>query len=112
MKTTTALAASLALLLGTTACQDRSVTSDAELSEQVRNRIEADRDLAAYDLDVSADDGVVTLSGSVARADQRDAAEQLARDVAGVGGVVNRLDVAAPGDVGAPGMPPAAPDEG
>jgi hypothetical protein len=107
-----------ALLFGAAACNDRvGSASDADVTREVMSRLETDQDLAAYDVAVSTENGVVTLTGRVALPEQRDEAERLARDVDGVGTVVNRLVIIAPGDVGAPGpgLPPGAPppaDEG
>jgi hypothetical protein len=84
--------------LGALACEERSPLTDATLTQEVANRLEADRELGPYDLGVATDAGVVTLSGRVGDEAQREEAERLARDVVGVGEVVNQLDVMAPGD--------------
>jgi osmotically-inducible protein OsmY len=84
--------------LGALACGERSPLKDATVTEEVVNRLEADRELGPYDLRVATDAGVVTLSGRVGDEEQREAAERLARDVVGVGEVVNQLDVMVPED--------------
>lgn len=99
-----------AACLAAAACGERSPLSDATVTEDVTNRIEADRELAPYDLGVATEGGVVTLSGRVAREEQRETAERLARDVVGVSDVVNRLDIAAPGEERDVAAPPQAPD--
>ncbi len=72
------------------------------------NRLERDRELGPFDLHVTTDEGVVTLSGRVERESQRSEATRIAREVAGVVDVVNHLETEkSPGvyptpDVGAP----------
>lgn len=102
------LAAGATLAAAASACADRS-PSDSSITESVDNRLEADRDLAAYDLEVETRDGIVTLEGTVPGETQRMAAERVARSTAGVQGVSNQIEIGgspmtAP-DVGAPGAP-------
>jgi osmotically-inducible protein OsmY len=84
--------------LGALACGEQTPLTDATLTQEVVNRLEADRELGPYDLGVATDAGVVTLSGRVGDEDQREEAERLARDVVGVAEVVNELDVMVPED--------------
>jgi hypothetical protein len=102
------IAAGLAggLVLALSACGDGRI-SDASISESISNRLNAEQELAAYDIDVDTEDGIVTLDGSVAVAEHRSEAERIARSTAGVQGVSNQIEVGsemAP-DVAAPGAP-------
>jgi BON domain len=54
--------------------------------------------LRDFDIDIDVRGGVVTLTGSVRKADQKAAAEKAVRSVAGVTRVVNRLELAEAGD--------------
>jgi hypothetical protein len=99
---------SFALLAG---CGGPTEISDDSLTESVSERLRAERDLAPFDLDVEADEGVVTLEGTVESDSQRMAAERIARSTAGVRGVSNEIELGgAPPAVGAP-PPPAPPIE-
>jgi len=67
--------------------------SDSRLIDEVSDRLMEDRLLDARDIEVSADGGVVTLSGEVPGASDVAHAEMLARETAGVRDVSNRLSV-------------------
>ena len=67
--------------------------ADAMLVAAVRGRLSADAELRSAPMAVSAYSGVVTLSGTVATATLRAAAERSARAVAGVVAVNNQLKV-------------------
>ena len=64
---------------------------DAELAKAVAQSLRDDPATAPYDLEVSTEDGVVTLAGTVASWQARDLADTVARGVRGVTGVVNLL---------------------
>ena len=66
---------------------------DAKMSSEIQNRFSQDSGLASKPLTVQANNGVVTLSGTVDNAAQRDAAGQQAASVAGVKTVINNLQV-------------------
>ncbi len=66
---------------------------DAKMSSEIQTRFSQDSGLASKQLTVQANNGVVTLSGSVDNAAQRDAAAQQAASVPGVKTVINNLQV-------------------
>lgn len=61
------------------------------LANNVRNHLRDNPRLQPFAIDVSATEGVVTLSGSVDSSRTRAEAEQTAHSVTGVTGVVNQL---------------------
>lgn len=65
--------------------------SDAELQSDVLNELKRDAWLHIKDLDVRVEGGVVTLSGSAETPCQRWRAMQLARYVAGLAPVSDRI---------------------
>jgi hypothetical protein len=91
------LASLLIVALGITACS-RS-RSDADITAEVQNGIRADGALAATPITVQSNSGVVVLTGNVSSEAERNSAETIAKQVAGVKGVVNNLQVAAPAAV-------------
>ena len=66
---------------------------DAKMSSDIQNKFSQDSGLSSKQLTVQANDGVVTLSGTVDNQAQRDAAGQQAASVAGVKTVINNLQV-------------------
>ena len=66
---------------------------DAKMSSDIQNKFSQDSGLASKQLTVQANNGVVTLSGAVENAAQRDAAGQQAASVPGVKTVINNLQV-------------------
>src|SRR6516165_1166127 len=87
---------SLAWILGTSGCSstaDKSATNDAVIASGVRNQLVKDSELSGYPIMIDVVQGNVTLQGQVARSDQRDNAEKLARGVDGVETVSNRIFV-------------------
>lgn len=77
---------------------------DGKMSSEIQSRFSQDSGLASKQLTVQANNGVVTLSGTVDNAAQRDAAGQQAASVAGVKTVINNLQV---GNAVAEATPPA-----
>ena len=73
---------------------------DKTLQERVETELSWDPRLDATSIGVSAHDGVVTLSGSVANYSQKLDAEQAAMRVRGVHGIAENIDVRPFGDVG------------
>ncbi len=67
--------------------------SDAEITSDVDVKIHADATLAAAPITIQSNSGVVVLSGSVDTDAARSSAENTAKQVQGVKGVVNNLQV-------------------
>jgi len=70
--------------------------SDAEIRQEVQQALEAAPGLRDAGIVVSVDDGVVTLTGEVATSEERAAAVEAVRRVAGVLDLANDLDLATP----------------
>jgi hyperosmotically inducible periplasmic protein len=68
---------------------------DVVLNTKVRTALVRERSLASGDIWVKADNGTVTLGGSVASADEKRTAETVAKAVDGVQLVKNELDIKA-----------------
>ena len=94
--------------------------TDAQLATDVQKQITADSALQGQPISVAANNGTVTLSGTVSGPGSRELASNDASKVAGVKTVVNNLTMAngpdmgqAPGNdqsaQGGPGMPPPPP---
>jgi hypothetical protein len=67
--------------------------NDAKIATEIQSRFNQDSGLSAKQLSVQADDGVVTLAGTVDNDAQREAAGRQAASVAGVRTVINNLQV-------------------
>jgi hypothetical protein len=93
-----------------TACAKKP--NDAQVTSDIQGKFSQDSGLSGKQLSVQTDGGVVTLSGNVDNAAQRDAAARYAASVSGVKTVVNNLQV---GNLAQPAAavdntpPPAAP---
>jgi osmotically-inducible protein OsmY len=74
----------------------RPATDDTGVSVRVRTALLNDPQLAAGNINVTAANGVVTLSGRVRTAAERDRAVVLARQTSGVSDVRSELSVAQP----------------
>jgi hypothetical protein len=91
---------------------------DGKMSSEIQSRFSQDSGLASKQLTVQANNGVVTLSGTVDNTAQREAAGQQAASVAGVKTVINNLQVgdtsasAAPAPTPAPTAAPDKPEAG
>ena len=81
---------------GDAAGRIKETMGDTALTAKIKSKMALDDHVKASDIDVETTDGVVTLSGVVASADERKRALQLARDTEGITRVVDRLDVRAP----------------
>ncbi len=68
--------------------------TDAGITAAVKTKFLADADVAGLNIDVTTNNGVVTLTGKVRTAAERGEALALARDTRGVKRVVDRLTVA------------------
>ena len=68
-------------------------TSDAVITTKVKAAIVAEKDLSALDVAAETNNGVVTLTGTVATAAQADAAARVTRGVEGVKQVENKVKV-------------------
>ena len=66
---------------------------DAGIAAKVATRLAADDRISAFDVDVDAREGVVTLKGAVSAAEAKSAAEEIARATDGVSDVVNMITV-------------------
>lgn len=81
--------------------------SDADITTDVQARIHADSTLATAPITIQSNSGVVVLSGSVETDAGRSAAENAAKQVEGVKGVINNLQV-----ITAAATPPLVPESG
>jgi hyperosmotically inducible protein len=88
------LAASLSVACGSKSI--RPATDDVGVSTRVRTALLNDPQVAAGKINVTAANGVVTLSGSVRTAAERDRAVTLARQTSGVSDVRSELAIAQP----------------
>lgn len=70
-----------------------SQIADAEITASVKTRLAADPDVAALNIDVDTNEGVVTLSGRVNSAAESTEAEQVARRTEHVRRVINNLQI-------------------
>jgi hypothetical protein len=70
--------------------------ADAGLAGRVRSRLNGDAQLRRLPIEVDAEAGRVTLWGHVGSAEERAAAEQLARRTPGVTSVVDHIKIAPP----------------
>jgi hypothetical protein len=85
--------AMLVVVLGmTVACT--KAPSDAQVTSDIQSKLSADSGLQGKQVGVTAENGTVTLSGTVDNEGQREAAARYASSVAGVKQVVNNLAVA------------------
>ena len=71
------------------------VAADKELAGKVKSALLAERSLNAHGIDVVAKNGTVTLFGTTETVVRRDTAGKVARNVAGVKSVQNKLAVVA-----------------
>jgi len=94
MKRTSLLVSSfvLAIILGVgVGCARKP--DDAKVSSEIQNKFSQDSGLSTKQLTVQANDGVVTLGGTVDNDIQREAAGRQAASVSGVKTVINNLQV-------------------
>jgi osmotically-inducible protein OsmY len=69
--------------------------ADRELTQKIRKAVVADKNLstAAHNIHIGAQDGAVTLLGSVKSDDEKKAIEDKANEIAGAGKVTSQLTV-------------------
>jgi hypothetical protein len=84
--------------------------NDAELTSSIQTKLATDSGLQGKQLDVKAEGGTVTLSGTVDNDAQREAAARYAAAAPGVKQVINNLQVTSPTNM-AQALPPPAPVE-
>jgi hypothetical protein len=84
----------LAMLLAGVGCT--KAPNDSQLTSDIQNRLVSDSGLQGKQLGVKAENGTVTLSGTVDNDVQREAAGRYAAAEPGVKQVINNLQVAAP----------------
>lgn len=83
------LAAAAGLAFTVVACGE----TDAGITTSVKSKLAADDTVKAYQVDVDTSNGVVTLSGDVETATQKEHAVEVARNTEGVRDVIDRLRV-------------------
>ena len=88
----------LVLIVGATACTSLNQVTpeqwdDEAIEAEVRAQIAEDVPEKTFAVEVSVDDGVVTLSGHAASSAQRNAIAAAANDVEGVRRVINNIHV-------------------
>jgi osmotically-inducible protein OsmY len=81
---------------GPTADQQKENKADRELTSQVRKAITDDKALSTYakNVKIIAQDGKVTLRGPVRSAEEKQAIESKAKEVAGPGNVTSEITIA------------------
>jgi osmotically-inducible protein OsmY len=77
--------------------------SDERISDDIHDRLTADRHLDAREIQISITDAEVTLTGMVDSRAARRRAEDIAENVSGVRYVLNNIRVRQPGTSGATG---------
>lgn len=83
----------LLLVLSTGAMAQSRALTDLGIQDAVEDELIEDPAVSSVMIDVSTDEGIVTLSGSVDNVLAKDRAEKVAEAVKGVRGVVNNIDV-------------------
>jgi hyperosmotically inducible periplasmic protein len=88
-----------AVLMGAVGCQsttektaDQAMT-DTSITASVQAKLTGDKASNFARIDVDTERGIVTLNGVVQASRERDRAERLAREVGGVRGVTNNLQI-------------------
>ena len=75
------------------AVKTKDVTADASITAAVKTKLLADTKVGGLKIDVDTKDNVVTLTGNVKSAAERDEAVRLAKTTTGVKSVVNNLKI-------------------
>src|SRR5665213_892807 len=101
----------LALAMAALICSGcSSKPSDGQLAANVQKQIGSDAALQGQQISVAANNGIVTLSGTVNGQGSRELAANDAAKVKGVGTVINNLSIGNPGEAGNAAMnqPPSS----
>lgn len=84
----------------------------SELEEQVRQALADDERTEDAEITVEDDDGVITLAGTVADRETREAAEEITEQVEGVVEIISDLEIAAEEEIeGVAGIAPHPPNQ-
>ncbi len=75
------------------AAKVKETAGEAALTSKIKAKMMLDDNIRSRAIDVTTNDAIVTLSGSVRSVDEHDRAVRLARETAGVTRVVDRLRV-------------------
>ena len=75
------------------AVKSKDVTADASITAAVKTKLLGDTKVGGLKIDVDTKDNVVTLTGNVKTAAERDEAIRLAKNTTGVKSVVNKLTI-------------------
>ena len=75
------------------AAKVKETAGEAALTSKIKAKMVLDDNIRARAIDVTTNDAIVTLSGTVPSVDEHDRAVRLARETAGVTRVVDRLRV-------------------
>jgi len=86
--------------MSTSSMNNGSVTSDTDLTRQVKSRLASMSNLQDANINVSTTAGKVTLTGTVTSKDEEKAAEDAAKQIPGVKTVDNDLSVSKPPKAG------------
>lgn len=93
----TVVVLALVMAMGLSACSSTRTAGnqvdDATITASVKAKLAADGDINPFNIDVDANEGVVTLQGRVEKAEARSKAEELARETEGVQRVINLIKV-------------------
>ena len=84
----------IAMALLAASCSRVGSRTDAQVASDVQNKINGDSSIPDKQLNINANNGVVTLTGTVASDAARNAAANDAAQIEGVKTVVNNLEVA------------------
>jgi osmotically-inducible protein OsmY len=71
----------------------KETAAEAALTSKIKAKMVLDDQIKARSIDVTTNDAVVTLSGTVASVNEHDRAVRLARETAGVARVVDQLRI-------------------
>jgi len=82
----------LAVVLGVAGCSSQAV-DDSAITVKVKSKLAADSKTSAIKIGVDTKDCVVTLSGTVPTATEKDEADKIAKNTEGVKRVVNGITV-------------------
>jgi hyperosmotically inducible protein len=73
--------------------EDDETVSDGAITAKIKTKLAADPEINSFNVDVDTLDGVVTLSGVIAEAENVERIERIARETEGVVAVENELQV-------------------